>query len=171
MVGPLWPIPILVRYIALVFKHFAKNLLDVMDEFDRREPKEPLEISIPLLGEDAASSRVRRDIEQSLQKWRYNQALGRGLDDDTAVDGVFVRPTEVHHDSSRKATLPEKRAGAIIAARIPIDEVSKKRMCIAFGQASNPCQVKACKFAHRVKLSKEWLDYIHGGSEVKPDKV
>ena len=127
---------------------------------------------IPASGDKATDSHSRRTLDKALTKWRYNQALGRDLDNDLPVDGVMFRPGTVppkeagDHGQTPRAGL----IGKIIASRIP-EDTKGKRFCIQYGRKVNPCNKMDCKFSHDKVLSEAWNDYVRGKTDVKPHSV
>jgi hypothetical protein len=172
LTGPQWSLAIIIKYCALVFRLFTKSLQAVHDEYDSRAAGSDLTINIPHIGDKATDSHSRRTLDKALTKWRYNQALGRDLDNDLPVDGVMFRPGTVppkeagDHGRTPRAGL----IGKIIASRIP-EDTKGKRFCIQYGRKVNPCNKMDCKFSHDKVLSEAWNDYVRGKTDVKPHSV
>ena len=57
---------------------------------------------------------------------------------------------------------PTRKKTGIIASRIPMDDVEKRRFCVTYGREKKPGSVARCRFSHRIKLGKEWREYVYG---------
>ena len=130
-----------------------------------------LTIHIPQIGDKAGDSHTRRTLDKALTKWRYNQALGRDLDNHLPVDGVIFRPDRIPINAGGdRARTPRALGGKINASRIPMDSKGN-RFCIQYGRKANGCNRKDCKFSHEKVLSEEWNDYVRGRTDTKPEVV